>query len=126
MLLKGWPGVALGLLSVWTFAAGPASAAEPAASGGERRTWTSADGGFHVRARLVEARKESGGRVTVPRAKLSAADLAYLDQPAGAAKTAETPVTADAPPPAGRRMAALGRPLHARAAQHGPQRPGRH
>jgi WD40 repeat protein len=49
------------------------------------RTWTSADGKFTLRAKLLEhdaknvrLRKQRGGEITVPRKKLSAKDLAYL------------------------------------------------
>ncbi|MEQ8790857.1 MAG: SHD1 domain-containing protein [Pirellulaceae bacterium] len=57
------------------------------------RTWTSSDGVYQVEATLVEAqrehvvlRKADGRRITVPKNRLGAADLAYLRRITGAVK----------------------------------------
>jgi hypothetical protein len=93
----------LAILSVWLMPA-LACGAEKALP---MRTWISADGKFHVVAKLAETQadsvvleKEDGSRITVPRAKLSAGDLTYIDRQAAApaaatggdrAKPASTP-----------------------------------
>ena len=95
-------GSASGVLRVghalWSFGPDPASAAEVGADRAETRTWTSAGGGFRVRARLVEAgkeavvlEKEDGVRAAVPRARLSKADLDYLALHAAAESAAGKP-----------------------------------
>ncbi len=80
------------------------AAAEPPA---ETRTWTSADGKFHLPARLVEAgketvvlEKENGTRVTVRRTRLSQVDLDYLAQRAAAESVRDQPPAQTVPQPA--------------------------
>jgi hypothetical protein len=69
--------------------------AEGVSDAAELRTWTSADGMFHVMARLAEVRKDGivlerqdGKRFTVPRAKLSGADLDYVGRCEAGVETA--------------------------------------
>jgi hypothetical protein len=92
------PGVPRVVHALLSFGPDPASAAEVGADRAETRTWTSAGGGFRVRARLVEAgkeavvlEKEDGVRAAVPRARLSKADLDYLALHAAAESAAGQP-----------------------------------
>ena len=64
-----------------------AFAAELENTASQPRTWTSSDGKFHTVARLVDVGeqgvvllREGGDRVTVPREKLSRADLDYVQK----------------------------------------------
>ena len=96
----------MGFLLIGAFAIGLVSAAEPPKPVAELRTWTSADGKYHVRATLLDIRdssvvlkKETGGTITVPRQSLNRADSDYLDrQTAGllsAVKPRDGPVADD-------------------------------
>ncbi|MGO9113223.1 MAG: SHD1 domain-containing protein [Thermoguttaceae bacterium] len=89
------------------------------AAGGEEKTpamriWTSADGKFHIVARLAEVHKEAvvlakenGSQITVPRAKLSRLDLDYVERQPAATAGDQPETTTRTPRDAGKSRATI-------------------